>query len=99
MIRLIPNTFLQICFIFVAFFGVVVCVLVSHTTDLAGASVWDFNAGELATHLNLFFQILALLTCVQAFTPRVRLSLERPRPSSPGNASFELNPHEQLQTS
>uniref|UniRef100_A0A7S0MT90 H(+)-exporting diphosphatase n=1 Tax=Cryptomonas curvata TaxID=233186 RepID=A0A7S0MT90_9CRYP len=35
----------QICFIFVAFFGVVICVLVSHTTDLAGASVWDFNAG------------------------------------------------------
>jgi H+-translocating diphosphatase len=35
----------QICFIFVAFFGVVICILVSHTTDLAGASVWDFNAG------------------------------------------------------
>jgi hypothetical protein len=42
---------MQICFIFVAFFGVVICILVSHTTDLAGASVWDFNAGKLSVIL------------------------------------------------
>ena len=35
----------QICFIFIALFGAVIFILVSHTADSAGVSVWDFNAG------------------------------------------------------
>jgi len=35
----------KICFIFIALFGAVIFILVSHTADSAGVSVWDFNAG------------------------------------------------------
>jgi hypothetical protein len=78
---------LQICFIFVALFGVVICVLVSHTTDLTGASIWDFNAGQ-RFECYTFISTISSLSHLQAFTPLVRLSLVRPRPSSPGKYGF-----------
>jgi inorganic pyrophosphatase len=37
----------QICFIFIAGFGLLILVLVSHTTDADGESVWKWNIGAL----------------------------------------------------
>mmetsp|Transcript_53393 Transcript_53393/g.141543 ORF Transcript_53393/g.141543 Transcript_53393/m.141543 type:complete len:905 (+) Transcript_53393:30-2744(+) len=54
----------KICFIFVAIFSVLICLLVSHTTDATGASVWDFKTG---IHTTIAFIVGASTSIIAGF--------------------------------